>query len=160
MIRPMGIGVFIHSTGIEDPFDSIATIGEWGFRCTQLGVVPPDFYTDANAKRTLEAMKDTGVESVGFFVGFPGESYASMADVAATVGFAFPEKLAERMEIMRASIDFAAKCRQPGIHPRHHGVHHQPHQVAHAFVRQVALWPVEVGRAGRARRFGPGSCVH
>lgn len=115
MIRPLEIGVFIHSTGIEDPFESIKTIGEWGFRCTQLGVVPADFYTDANAQRTLEAMQDTGVESVGFFVGFPGESYASMADVAATVGFAFPEKLQERMDIMRAAIDFAAKCRQPGI---------------------------------------------
>ncbi len=115
MIRPMEIGVFIHSTGIEDPFESIKTIGEWGFRCTQLGVVPPDFYTSENAARTLEAMRETGVESVGFFVGFPGESYASMQDVAATVGFVFPEKLAERMEIMRGAIDFAAKCRQPGV---------------------------------------------
>jgi len=115
MIRPMEIGVFIHSTGIECPFESIKTIGEWGFRCTQLGVVPPDFYTDDNAKLTLDAMRDTGVESVGFFVGFPGESYASMDDVGKTVGFAFPDKLQERMDIMRAAIDFASKCRQPGV---------------------------------------------
>ncbi len=115
MIRPMEIGVFIHSTGIEDPFESIKTIKEWGFRCTQLGVVPPEFYTDENAKKVLAAMAETGVESVGFFVGFPGESYASMQDVGETVGFAFPEKLSERMDIMRAAIDFAAKCRQPGV---------------------------------------------
>ena len=115
MIRPMEIGVFIHSTGIEDPFESIKTIKEWGFRCTQLGVVPPEFYTDENAKKVLAAMAETGVESVGFFVGFPGESYASMQDVGETVGFAFPEKLGERMDIMRAAIDFAAKCRQPGV---------------------------------------------
>lgn len=115
MIRPLEIGVFIHSTGIEDPFESLKKIGEWGFRCTQMGVVPPDFYTDENAEKILAGMCETGVESVGFFVGFPGESYASMDDVAATVGFVFPEKLAERMEIMRASIEFASKCRQPGV---------------------------------------------
>lgn len=115
MIRPMEIGVFIHSTGIEDPFESLKAIGEWGFRCTQLGVVPPEFYTDENAEKILEGMHETGVESVGFFVGFADESYASMQDVADTVGFALTEKLAERMEVMRASVDFAAKCRQPGI---------------------------------------------
>ena len=115
MVRPMEIGVFIHSTGIEDPFESLKTIGEWGFRCTQLGVVPPDFYTDENAEKLLAGMYETGVDSVGFFVGFPGESYASMQDVGETVGFAFPEKLSERMDIMKASVDFASKCRQPGI---------------------------------------------
>lgn len=115
MIRPMEIGVFIHSTGIEDPYESIKTIGEWGFRCTQLGVVPPDFYTADNVAKTRAAMAETGVEAVGWFVGFPGESYASMQAVADTVGFAFPEKLAERMEIMRMAIDFAAQCRIPGV---------------------------------------------
>ncbi len=115
MIRPLEIGVFIHSTGIEDPFESLKAIGEWGFRCTQMGVVPPDFYTDENAEKIVAGMAETGVESVGFFVGFPGESYASMDDVENTVGFVFPEKLQERMDIMRASIEFAAKCQQPGI---------------------------------------------
>ena len=115
MIRPLEIGVFIHSTGIEDQFESLKTIGEWGFRCTQLGVCPPDFFTCCNAKALVEAMGETGVESAGFFVGFPGESYASMQDVSDTVGFVFPEKLGERMEIMRAAIDFAAKAKQPGV---------------------------------------------
>jgi L-ribulose-5-phosphate 3-epimerase len=115
MIRPMEIGVFIHSTGIEDPYESIKTIGEWGFRCTQLGVAPVDFYTAENVARTRAAIAETGVEAVGWFVGFPGESYASMQDVAETVGFAFPEKLAERMEIMRMAIDFASQCRIPGV---------------------------------------------
>lgn len=115
MIRPMEIGVFIHSTGIEDPYESITTIAEWGFRCTQLGVVPPDFYTDENVEKTTEAIKETGVEAVGWFVGFPGESYASMKDVEETVGFALTEKLDERMEIMRMATDFAARCRIPGV---------------------------------------------
>jgi L-ribulose-5-phosphate 3-epimerase len=115
MIRPMEIGVFVHSTGIEDPFESIKTIGEWGFRCTHLGVVAPDFHTAENVDKIKAAVAEYGVEPVGWFVGFPGESYASMADVGRTVGFAFPEKLAERMEIMRMSIDFACKCKVPGV---------------------------------------------
>jgi L-ribulose-5-phosphate 3-epimerase len=114
-MKPMEVGVFLCSPGIECPFDALDKLAELGFHVTQLGPISPDFYTDENAAKLKCMAKERDIAIVGCFVGFPGESYASMADVKATVGFVFPEKLAERLGIVMQGIDFAVKAGIPGV---------------------------------------------
>lgn len=114
-MKPMEVGVFLCSPGIEDPFEAMTKLEEMGVHVTQLGPLSPDFYTCENAAQLKKEAAERGITFVGVFVGFPGESYASMDAVKATVGFAFPEKLQERMTIFMKGIDFAAAAGIPGV---------------------------------------------
>jgi len=114
-MRPMEVGVFLCSPGIEDPFEALKRLQELGFHVTQLGPQPPKFYTSENAAKLRAAAQEAAVEIISLFVGYPGESYASMADVRNTVGFTFPDKLQERLDITMKAIDFAEAAEMQGI---------------------------------------------
>ena len=114
-MKPMDVGVFLCSTAIEDPFESATKLHELGVNNTQIGPLGPEFYTDENADRLKAHLADLGITATTLFVGFPGESYASMAAVKATVGLVVPEKLDERVAIMKRAIEFTARLGAPRV---------------------------------------------
>ncbi len=114
-MQPMEVGVFLCSPGIEDPFEALKKLKELDFHVTQLGPQPPEFYTPENAQKLKEAAAEAGIEIASMFVGYPGESYASMEDVKNTVGFTSADKLPERLDITMKAIDFAVEAGIPGI---------------------------------------------
>jgi sugar phosphate isomerase/epimerase len=114
-MKPLDVGVFLCSTAIEDPFESATKLHELGVNNTQIGPLGPDFYTDENADRLKAHLAALDIVPTTLFVGFPGESYASMAAVKATVGLVVPEKLAERVAIMKRAIEFTARFGAPRV---------------------------------------------
>ncbi len=112
-MKPMEVGVFLCSTGIEDPFESAAKLRELGINNTQVGPLPPEFFTEENADRLKAAFAESGITPTALFVGFPGESYASMAAVQETVGLIHEADLAERIQITKRAIDFCARVGIP-----------------------------------------------
>jgi len=114
-MKPMEVGVFLCSTGIEDPFESAVKLGELGVTNTQIGALPPDFLTAENAEKLKAHLAELGITPTTQFVGFPGESYADMQAVRETVGFLLADKIDERMEITRKAIDFAAVLGAPRV---------------------------------------------
>ncbi|MBM3472839.1 MAG: sugar phosphate isomerase/epimerase [Armatimonadetes bacterium] len=114
-MKPLDVGVFLCSTAIEDPFESATKLHELGINNTQIGPLPPSFYTDENADRLKAHLADLGITPTTLFVGFPGESYASMAAVKETVGLVVPDKLEERVAIMQQAIDFTARLGAPRV---------------------------------------------
>jgi sugar phosphate isomerase/epimerase len=117
-MQPMEVGVFLSSTGIRDPFEATSKLGELGIKSAQVGFQPPEFYTSENARKLKAHMEANGVTPTVLFVGFVGESYASMAAVLETVGFLQPDRLPERMEVTRKAINFAAElgCQGAAAH--------------------------------------------
>jgi len=114
-MKPLDVGVFLCSTAIEDPFESATKLHQLGVNNTQIGPLPPDFYTDANADKLKAHLAALGITPTTLFVGFPGESYASMAAVKATVGLVVPDKLAERVAIMKRAAEFTARLGAPRV---------------------------------------------
>jgi len=114
-MKPMDVGVFLCSTAIEDPFESATKLHELGINNTQIGPMSPDFYTDENADKLKAHLAKLGIEPTTLFVGFPGESYASMAAVKETVGLVVPDKLDERVAIMERAIEFTARLGCPRV---------------------------------------------
>jgi L-ribulose-5-phosphate 3-epimerase len=108
-MKPMEVGVFLCSTGIEDPFESAVKLKGIGINNTQIGPLPPEFYTDENAEKLKAHLANLGITPTTLFVGFPGESYASMAAVKETVGFLLADKVEERKAIFKRATEFAAK---------------------------------------------------
>jgi sugar phosphate isomerase/epimerase len=114
-MKPMEVGVFLCSTAIEDPFESATKLHEMGVTNTQIGPLPPGFYTDENADKLKAHLAALGITPTTLFVGFPGESYASMAAVKETVGLVVPDKLDERVAIMKHAIEFTARFGAPRV---------------------------------------------
>jgi sugar phosphate isomerase/epimerase len=114
-MKPMDVGVFLCSTAIEDPFESATKLHELGINNTQIGPMGPDFYTDENADRLKAHLAALDITPTTLFVGFPGESYASMAAVKETVGLVVPGKLDERIAIFKQAIAFTARLGAPRV---------------------------------------------
>jgi len=114
-MQPLEVGVFLCSTGIYDPFAAVAKLKELGIRACQLPPLPPDFLTEENARKLKAALEKDGITATTQFVGFPDESYADMATVAATVGFLFAEKVPERVAITKKAIEFASTIGVPAV---------------------------------------------
>ena len=108
-MKPMEVGVFLCSTGIEDPFESAVKLKEMGITNTQIGPLPPEFYTEENAEKLKAHLGELGITPTTLFVGFPGESYANMAAVKETVGFLLPDTVEERKAIFKRATEFAAR---------------------------------------------------
>jgi sugar phosphate isomerase/epimerase len=106
-MKPLDVGVFLCSTGIEDPFEAAEKAAELGLNNCQLGPLPPKFYTEENAVKLKELLAKLGITCTVAFMGFPGESYASMKAVEETVGLLFPEMVEERKAIAKKVAWFA-----------------------------------------------------
>ncbi len=114
-MKPMEVGVFLCSTGIEDPFEAAVKLNELGVTNTQIGALPPEMYVSDVAEKLKAHLADLGITPTTQFVGFPGESYASMDAVAETVGFLHADLIEERLEITRKAIDFAVVLGVPRV---------------------------------------------
>lgn len=114
-MQPMEVGVFLCSTGIDDPLEALKKLQELGINNCQLPPLGPDWLTTEKAGVIRKALDDAGVVATTQFVGFPDESYASMAAVEETVGFLQEDKLPERMEMTKKAIAFAAEVGVPAV---------------------------------------------
>lgn len=132
-LEPLQVGVMFW-TGGELGFDGtpeeiVSSVSSLGVKCGQLGVHGvADLGHDAQ-KAWKAALDKHGVTVVTAFPGFAGESYASPAICADTVGFVPPATRAERERRTYEVSDFAKALGIPGM-ASHIGC--LPHDRSHA----------------------------
>ncbi len=114
-MRPMDVGVFLCSTGIDDPFEAATKAAELGLNNCQVGPQPPEFLTAENAAKLRQHLAKLGITPTVVFMGFPGESYASLKAVQETVGFVIEDKVQERQAIAKQVASFAQALGAPAV---------------------------------------------
>ena len=102
------IGVFLRSTGREDPAEALAAVKALGIGLIQISRLPERFYTPDGAREFDRMMKDAGVRAASVVVVFEGESYRDLNAVETTVGFRPAHLLDARLAYARKCVDFAA----------------------------------------------------
>jgi sugar phosphate isomerase/epimerase len=102
------IGVFLRSTGKEDPAEALAAVKALGFGLIQISRLPERFYSAEGAKEFGGMMKAAGVRAASVVIVFGGESYRDLDAVESTVGFRPAHLLEARMAYARKCVDFAA----------------------------------------------------
>lgn len=102
------IGVFLRSTGLDDPAEALAAVKALGFDLIQISRLPERFYTPEGAQEFGRMMAAAGVRAASVVVVFDGESYRDLDTVEATVGFRPPHLLDARLKYARKCVDFAA----------------------------------------------------
>lgn len=100
MAQPLALGVIIHMT--DSPKTALLAAKELGLSTVQMGY--PELLNNENGVAEIKrAVAETGIEITTVFCGFPGESYADIPTVRATVGLVpeatRPERVARVMEI-------------------------------------------------------------
>jgi sugar phosphate isomerase/epimerase len=109
--RPEGrleVGVFLRSTGHEDPAKALEAVRALGLTLIQVGRLADRFYTPEGATEFAGLMKDAGIRAASVVIVFDGESYQDREAVERTVGFRPVALVAERLAYARRVIDFAA----------------------------------------------------
>src|SRR5438128_10238514 len=95
-LRPMAIGVIV---GGSDPLGGIAKVKALGLDNCQLSGPPEEWRSGANLERLRNALADAGVTVTCVFSGFPGESYADIPTIHATVALVPAKTRAERLRM-------------------------------------------------------------
>ena len=106
MAEPLALGVIAHIT--DNPHAALLAAKELGLSTVQIGYPEPLDNEDGIAQ-IKEAVQETGVEITTVFCGFPGESYADIPTVRATVGLVPENTRAERVARVMEIADFAQK---------------------------------------------------
>lgn len=87
-----------------DPRAAIERVGAIdGLRAVQVGVFSKSAVTEADPAAMRSAAERAGVSIVGFFLGFEGEDYQSIATIAATGGLAPDQLVDERLSLLDAA---------------------------------------------------------
>lgn len=96
----------------------LAVAREIGVRNIQLHAPARSNRTEQNAEKTLDQLREFGMELTAVFGGFAGESYADIPTVARTVGLVPPESRAERLTEMQGISDYAQRlqCSVVALH--------------------------------------------
>ncbi|MBK5297577.1 MAG: sugar phosphate isomerase/epimerase [Vicinamibacteria bacterium] len=102
------IGVFLRSTGREEPAEALAAVKAVGLDLIQISRLPERFYTPEGAQEFDRMMKAAGVRAASVVVVFDGESYRDLDAVETTVGFRPAHLLDARLAYARKCVDFAA----------------------------------------------------
>ena len=102
------IGVFLRSTGREDPAEALPAVKAVGLDLIQISRLPERFYTAQGAQEFGRMMTAAGVRAASVVVVFDGESYRDLDAVEATVGFRPAHLLDARLAYARKCVDFAA----------------------------------------------------
>ncbi len=102
------IGVFLRSTGREEPAEALPAVKAVGLDLIQISRLPERFYTAEGAQEFGRMMKAAGVRAASVVVVFDGESYRDLDAVEATVGFRPAHLLDARLAYARRCVDFAA----------------------------------------------------
>jgi sugar phosphate isomerase/epimerase len=95
------IGCALWSLGVPDTVQSLGTASRIGFKAVQFAFLQAADLEAAGLKAVTAALKRTGLEVPAGMIAFAGESYASIAAVRATGGFAPAGFFAERLEHCR-----------------------------------------------------------
>ncbi|HZO87356.1 MAG TPA: sugar phosphate isomerase/epimerase family protein [Chthonomonadaceae bacterium] len=109
-LEPMAIGVIV---GGGDPLAGIAKVKSLGLNNCQMGVPAPQWRSGEKLEQVRRALAEQAVTVTCVFCGFPGESYADIPTIRATVGLVPPSKRAERLQIARESSDAAQAIGAP-----------------------------------------------
>lgn len=110
------VGVF---TSLDEGLGvSLDVVKELGMPSLQLHAPKQENRTKETAEKILADCADAGVTITCVFSGFPGESYASIQETAATVGLVPLETRQERAEAFRSTSEFAGflGCEAVGMH--------------------------------------------
>jgi sugar phosphate isomerase/epimerase len=102
MAKPLALGVITHMK--DNPTAALLVAKELGLSTVQLGY-PEPLNNESGIAEIKKAVAETGVEITTVFCGFPGESYADIPTVRATVGLVpestRPERVARVLEISK-----------------------------------------------------------
>ena len=102
------IGIFLRSTGHDDPVLALEAVRTLGVDLIQVSRLPDRFYTPAGAREFAGQMKRTGVRASSVVIVFDGESYRDREAVEKTVGFRPVALIPERLAYARRVVDFSA----------------------------------------------------
>jgi len=102
-LRPMEIGVFVGG----HPLNAIRKVKSLGLRCCQMMVPDAEWRKPERLAGTREALAEQGVTVTCIFNGFPGESYADIPTIQATIGLVPPETRDERVRMTCEHADYA-----------------------------------------------------
>jgi sugar phosphate isomerase/epimerase len=105
------VGVFLSSLAMPDPMAAIAQAKSMGLTVVQLPPWPDEFLEGKARDRILDALAEAHLQVSAACAGFPGEDYANMERVTATVGYRDARALPERL---RATRRFAALAQAAG----------------------------------------------
>ena len=92
----------------DEPRDALLAAKELGLSTVQLGY-PQPLNNPEGIEKIKAAVQETGVEITTVFCGFPGESYADIPTVRATVGLVPEETRPERVARVLEISEFAHK---------------------------------------------------
>jgi sugar phosphate isomerase/epimerase len=103
-LRPMEIGVFVSGS---NPLASIRKVKSLGLNNCQMGVPGAEWRTPERIAQIRKALADEGVSITCIFNGYPGESYADIPTIRATIGFVPSDLRAARVAMTLENADFA-----------------------------------------------------
>jgi sugar phosphate isomerase/epimerase len=106
--KRLPIGVFLRSTGHDNPAPALDAVRALGVNLIQVSRLPDRFYTPDGAREFAGMMKRAGVRASSVVIVFDGESYRDREAVEKTVGFRPVALIAERLAYARRVVDFAA----------------------------------------------------
>jgi sugar phosphate isomerase/epimerase len=102
------IGIFLRSTGHEDPAKALDAVKSLGVDLIQVGRLPDRFYTPEGAREFAGMMTRAGIRAASVVIVFGGESYKDRGAVERTVGFRPVALIPERLAYARRVVDFTA----------------------------------------------------
>jgi len=96
----------------------VDVVTELGIPTVQIHAPHPGNRSEETAQKFLALCKDAGIEITAVFGGFDGESYASIAETARTVGLVPESSRADRANEMKEISDFAKMlgCETVALH--------------------------------------------
>lgn len=106
----MPIGVI---AGGGDPVQSLQNVKNLGLECCQLSMPAAEWFHAEKLESLKRAVRETGIEIVGFFCHFSGESYADIPTIQRTVGLVNPETRRGRLQTVLQNSDDAARFGVP-----------------------------------------------
>jgi sugar phosphate isomerase/epimerase len=109
-LEPMAVGVIV---GGGDPLRGIEKVKSLGLDNCQMGVPAPEWRQGEKLAQLQQALAKAGVTVTCVFCGFPGESYADIPTIRATIGLVPPGPRAARLDIAKASSDAAKAVGSP-----------------------------------------------
>jgi sugar phosphate isomerase/epimerase len=109
-LKPMSIGVIV---GGGDPVGGIAKVKSLGLDNCQMGVPDEEWRSGAGLEQIRSALKEADITVTCVFCGFPGESYADIPTIQATIGLVPRNTRTERLEMTKQHSDFAKAVGAP-----------------------------------------------
>lgn len=103
-LRPLEIGVIV---GHGDPLGGIDKVKALGLNNCQMGVPGEEWRSGEKLSEIKTALRHAGIAVTTIFCGFPGESYADIPTIRATIGLVPASLRQARLEMAKDHSDFA-----------------------------------------------------